>query len=310
VICIIYQSSDYSFYDRKIKLYNNGTIKEKKYVKILSRLKDGSIGREPTEKEQLLIEQSKAKKKALAFQLIDDSVQEIRTDNLSRTRNMIIDLASHNEHLWKSFVTLTFTENIGNVKEANKSFKIWVKQVKRYYKKKGLDFYYLGTAEYQERGAIHYHLLSSISPGDDISPMRKPLILFDKKTKKKKCIDYYDLKYWNYGYSSLYDLRVTDEQFNVALYIVKYLYKDIDSRFFGEKKVFHSYNLEKPTEIEMLSSNPVYLIADSYIKEKGYNRTEYDYQPTIPYIVPFVTTTQQLLHDDYSIIERILKEGS
>lgn len=307
MIKIIYQSSDYSFYDRKIKLYNNGTIKEKKYVKILSKLKEGSIGREPTEKEQLLISEIKEKRKALKLQFEE---QEVRSDNLTRTRNMIIDLASHNEHCWKSFVTLTFAENIGSIKEANKRFKLWVNQVKRYYKKKGKEFYYLGTAEYQERGAVHYHLLTSIQAGDDVSPMRKPIILFDKKTKKKKCIDYYDLKYWNDGYSTLYDLRVADDNFNVALYIVKYLYKDIDSRFFGEKKVFHSYNLEKPTEIAMLSSNPVYLIADSYIKEKGYNRTEYDYQPTIPYIVPFVTTTQQLLHDDYNIIEKILKEGT
>jgi hypothetical protein len=54
------------------------------------------------------------------------------------------------------FTTLTFRENLHNIKEANYEFLKFIKRVKY----KFGDFKYLAVIEFQDRGAIHYHMIS------------------------------------------------------------------------------------------------------------------------------------------------------
>lgn len=52
----------------------------------------------------------------------------------------------------------------------------------------------------------------------------------------------YDIRHWNYGFSSVFDL----EGFNVVGYISKYMTKDIDNRLYGHRRYLYSNNLNKP----------------------------------------------------------------
>lgn len=132
---------------------------------------------------------------------------------------------------WKTFITLTFNENIKDIEYANGKFKNFVDQIRRVKK----DFKYLCITEFQKRGAIHYHMLCNISYEDN------QLLYIQEDNKKFKHI-----KYWNYGFSSIEIIK--DDPKKVIGYISKYMTKDIDNRLFNHRRYFNSRNLVKPYE--------------------------------------------------------------
>ena len=199
----------------------------------------------------------------------DAAYQTIRTDSLARSRNLLIDLAHENYKIWSSFITLTFKENITDLDYANKCFANWVRSVKRIHS----DFKYLCVPEFQRRGAVHYHLITNLSVGEGIIPKRKTI-----KTKSEnggyKKLDYYDLKYWKHGFSSAFDLKLTDDKFSVSLYITKYLYKDVSDRLYGRQKILHSADLNHP----IFAKTTVYQVNDILKKCKLVNYYEFKKQ--------------------------------
>ena len=95
-------------YDTKIKVYCDGTVRQKIY-------KDTKY------KDLVVLDDDirESKKGRIAIKdLTDDSV--IRLDSLARSRDLLIDYASNNCDLWLSFVTLTFKENVTDLDLANK----------------------------------------------------------------------------------------------------------------------------------------------------------------------------------------------
>lgn len=169
---------------------------------------------------------------------------KILNKNYYRTYLILRNYALANSHSFRSFITLTFAKNVETSEEANNAFQIWVKMIQRLYP----DFKYLGVPERQKRGAIHYHLLTSLLPDCDIIPRRPRKKVYNRKTKTYVELDYYDLKYWSHGFSTAFDLDMTDENFSVVSYLAKYFWKEKDHSFFGKKKVFHSHNLIKYEE--------------------------------------------------------------
>lgn len=178
-----------------------------------------------------------------------DSVEKIKykkilAKNINRTKNQFDRIVMANEDEFKTFVTLTFKDNISDIAKANKIFQTWKDQVKRYCRNKLIDFKYVCVPEYQERGAVHYHLLTNLELGSDIIFPQKEFT--DKQMKKmseeqrSKC---YDVKYWKYGFSSVFDVR----NLNVVGYMSKYMTKDIDNRLFGHRRYFYSMNLNRPS---------------------------------------------------------------
>lgn len=259
------------FYDTKVTLCKNGRLKINTYLKPLSRLKNGF---EPCDSKTSKIKSQTSKKQSLN--------NKIRLDSLARSRNLIIDYVSQNEHLFLSFITLTFADNVSDIDVANKCFSNYVRQVKRV----KTDFAYLGVPEYQKRGAVHYHLFTNLQIGSDLLPMQK-------NTKNM-----YDVKYWSYGYTSAFDIKNNvDDKFNSSLYMLKYLYKDLDNRLFGRKKVLKSNNLEKPNVFYLSQENENYIAALDYIK-KRYPTQEYCYIPELKYQVPSLITTAKLNNED------------
>lgn len=164
--------------------------------------------------------------------LIDKSkplLTNIHLKNIMRSKLQCQRLAKSNIKEWHSFITLTFADNVTDIKTANKIFNTWrtaISQIKA-------DFKYLAVPEFQERGAVHYHILSNISINDTE-------IVLEQKDNSK----YYDIKYWKYGFSA-FD-SVTGDAKKIIGYIAKYMTKDADKRLYGHRRYLNSNNLNRP----------------------------------------------------------------
>lgn len=154
----------------------------------------------------------------------------IEEKNINRSKFQFQRLVRTNENKFKTFITLTFKENITDVKEANYQFKKWVIAIRQLKK----DFLYIGVPEFQKRGAVHYHLLTNL----DIKENHNIII---PQKNNKNC---YDVKFWSYGFSSVFDVK----NINVVGYMSKYMTKSCDNRLFAHRRYFYSRNLEKPEE--------------------------------------------------------------
>jgi hypothetical protein len=142
----------------------------------------------------------------------------------SKTRNRVRHLIIGNFNKHSMFTTLTFRENFQNIQEANYAFLKFIKRVKY----KFGDFKYLVVIEFQDRGAIHYHMISDFG--------------YIKHSKLGKI--------WGNGFEWIRDLLKSNNGKpvdNVGAYIVKYMNKDIlDERLMGKKAYFTSKNLKRP----------------------------------------------------------------
>jgi len=143
-----------------------------------------------------------------------------RTSSLNRTRTEIRRLTNSNPHLDK-FLTLTFSDNITELKEANYIFNKFILRIAYKYP----NFEYLAVPEFQKRGAVHYHVLCNL-----------PFVHYKEIT---------DI--WGQGNI---DIKKVKDITNLGAYVCKYLSKDMfDERTFGKKKFFRSQTLKKPIEI-------------------------------------------------------------
>ena len=149
--------------------------------------------------------------------------------NIIRTKLECQRLAKANAKYWTSFVTLTYEENFTDISASKKHLHNFVRQVTRIKP----DFRYLCIIEFQKRGAIHYHLLTNLSPQDNN-------IIVPQKSNKK----YYDVKQWKKGFSGYED--VSGDIKKIVGYISKYMSKECDDRLFGVRRYSYSKNLDRP----------------------------------------------------------------
>ena len=145
---------------------------------------------------------------------------------LQRARARVRRLACANPQLNK-FFTLTFADNITDLKYANNQFCNFIKRLNRYLAKMKKDkMQYIAVVEFQKRGAIHYHLLCNL-----------PFI----SAKKLQEI-------WQNGFVKINKIDDVD---NVGAYVTKYMSKDNeDERLVGNRCYFTSQGLQEPTTIE------------------------------------------------------------
>ncbi len=140
--------------------------------------------------------------------------------SLNRAKTEIRRLVNANPQLNK-FLTLTFAENITDLKEANYIFNQFIKRIAYKYR----DFEYLAVPEFQKRGAVHYHLLCKLP----FVEMAEIELL------------------WGQGFVRVNKIANVN---NVGAYVCKYLSKDLfDERSFNKKKFFRSQSLIKPIEM-------------------------------------------------------------
>jgi len=157
-------------------------------------------------KQLNIFEQEKLKKQRRQF-------------SINRTKTEIRRLVNSNPQLNK-FLTLTFAENITDLKTANYIFNKFVLRMTYMFP----GFEYLAVPEFQKRGAVHYHLLCNL-----------PFM----EIQKLQVI-------WGQGFVKINKI---DNVNNVGAYVSKYLGKEMDERMFGKKKFFRSQNLKESIEI-------------------------------------------------------------
>lgn len=171
------------------------------------------------------------------------------SSSITRTRNMVRRLILANFDNNSKFVTLTFSENITEVKEANSYFDKFIKRLRR----KHENFKYLAVLEFQKRGAVHYHMLSNL-----------PYIKSSELSE-----------IWREGFVKINRISHVD---NVGAYVIKYMTKDVmDERLFNNKSYNCSKGLEKPVTLRgelaeeiikmYISKNDKEVFANSYISE-------------------------------------------
>ncbi len=114
------------------------------------------------------------------------------------------------------FVTLTFKENQKNVKEADHEFRKFMKRLLRRYP----DFKYVAIREFQDRGAVHYHMAIN------------------------RFIEHAELaKIWGHGF--VWIEKKQGDSRKMANYISKYLTKySWDERLKGYNLYLRSHGLE------------------------------------------------------------------
>lgn len=283
------------FYNVRLKVHSDGHVSFRKYSKTLNYVPDGY---EPVG----TAEPSKTGSNELRTQKKEKEQVDIRVDNLSRSRSSLIDLVYSNYSTWHSFVTLTFAENVTDVTAANKMFNIWLTQVRR----KKPDFKYIAVPEFQKRGAVHYHLLSNLVCGTDIPAQEKKIT---KNTEKNKYfeLEYYNIPYWKNGFSTAFDLQLTDNRFDVAAYMCKYMYKDFDNRLYSHQKIMHSNGLKMP-DIYRISENELFhdFIACMFAK---YDIASFEFKAKEKFQVSYFQMSVKLSDEDMKKLEYFLKYG-
>lgn len=161
--------------------------------------------------------------------------KEIRFDNISRSVISLQQLVITNEDCFKSFLTLTFKDEVFDIYEANKKFNSWRTSIKRRYP----YLKYVGVPEFQKNGRVHYHLITNLIVGSEFLP--------NQLHEKNK----FDVAFWNQGFSSAFPIK----NINIVGYLTKYMTKDIDKRLFSHRRYFYSQNLKKPEIIYINTNN-------------------------------------------------------
>lgn len=142
-----------------------------------------------------------------------------REENLSRARQTIRRLIWANLTRYSKFLTLTYAENMQDLERFYYDWKIFTTAMRR----KGHDLKYLYVLEYQERGAIHAHVVLF---GDKFIPWQD---ITDN---------------WRHGIINIHKIRDIG---NLGAYVCKYLTKNTLAEY--NSKSYHcSRGLNRPVE--------------------------------------------------------------
>lgn len=211
----------------------------------------------------------------------------IETKNINRSKFKLERIIKANEEIFKTFITLTFEDEVIDIEKANKRFKYWRDVFQRHYK----DFKYVCVPEFQKNGKVHYHMLTNIDYHDYvyINENMSYLNLLNKLNKNKYKLIHYKVsevkinkeiklndlaivlrkqnnkwentkKTYNYkskSYKIFKTVKYWSNGFsnvldmkdvNVIGYLTKYMTKDIDNRLFGKRRYLYSTSLIVPKE--------------------------------------------------------------
>ncbi|MEI6296075.1 MAG: Rep protein [bacterium] len=187
---------------------------------------------------------------------IIDQEEDLRNkeSSVNRTRSNLKRLINANVYIPNNpfspvFWTLTFKENIQDLKVANKIFSKFIKRL-NYFVGNGTKktfLKYVVVHEFQERGAVHYHA-----------------IFFNLKFIHVNIL----ADIWGQGFIKINKIDCVK---NIGSYISKYLGKDLaGGKLDGHKRYFSSRNLKRPIFIknqqaceEILKNIPKEFLVDS-----------------------------------------------
>lgn len=124
-----------------------------------------------------------------------------------------------------SFLTITFKENITDVKLAHNEFEKFMKRLKRYLKRTKVK--YIATWERQKRGAVHYHIILFDVPFMDVNKLEE---------------------IWGNGFVKINQIAKSVKQWEIGVYLTKYFVKDIDKKERYSNAYSKSRGLIEPNE--------------------------------------------------------------
>lgn len=157
---------------------------------------------------------------------------------LRMAREKVITLSNSNMSSKTLFVTLTFKENEQNIGYANRELSKFIQRLSTLRNGRGgkQSVPYLGVIEFQERGAIHYHmLLFNLGTISDFT--------HDGSIEKRHEVNKRMAELWGHGFCKVEQVNAIN---NVGAYLVKYMLEDMDdARLQGKKSYFHSRDLKQ-----------------------------------------------------------------
>ncbi len=162
----------------------------------------------------------------------DENKKLNREKVLSRARRDLRRLINANVNMYgvpSKFVTLTFKDDIEDLKKANSEFTKFIKRLKRYF---GIDIKYAAVPEIQQERFAKY----------GIKVWHYHVIFFNLPYINSN--DLADI--WKNGFIKINRI---DRISNVGAYICKYMTKD-NKDLVGQKCYFTSRGLRKPIEIK------------------------------------------------------------
>lgn len=222
-----------------------------------------------------------------------DRKKERRSQTLRDARNLCRRLAIANFDSESLFITLTYAENMQDIKQADLDFKNFIKRFRYEYG----AFDYIAVREFQKRGAIHYHMICNPvlewKNEKELRALEQQFGLVDdfeadivKKTGKRN-----SKRLWGFGWVDIQRLNKTKKEGknvdNVGAYLTKYMTKEYDdSRLHGHKAFLPSRGLSRPIEYKgtILDDNIKYFIDEYKQKKETFtNHYENEYLGKITY---------------------------
>lgn len=166
---------------------------------------------------------------------VTDKLRSRMKSNI-RARNEVRRLVLSNFDKNSKFMTLTFRENLQDLDEANRCFKLFLQSVNRYLASRDKqNMKYIAVVEFQKRGAIHYHVICDLKG----FPANRLWGFWKNATG---------------SYDGGVDIKRITHVDNVGAYVTKYMVKDLekaDERLIGKKCYQRSKNLERPVEFTL-----------------------------------------------------------
>lgn len=156
-------------------------------------------------------------------------------------------------------LTLTFKENVTDLKHANREFSKFIQRFNLLlFKSKSVQLRYVAVPQFQERGALHYHVVL----------FNMPYIKEGVYTKIREA----------WGLGSQVNMKNIRSPYEIHRYLSRYMQKNFnDGRLMGKKKYFASRTLKRPlvvrdpADVEMLRL----ALPHRFLKRHGYFPTDY-----------------------------------
>ena len=221
---------------KKLEIYNYSdllVLGEK------SKNNEGRKGKKDLSKEQKNINHDRARK-----------------DTLVKARNNIIRLIASNSDL-QTFITLTYKENFQDISESKNHLNLFFKKLQRDYKEYNF-LKYLYVLEFQERGALHYHILTNLNALDNKFNIKSASNITKKSDEQKELENNFRARYWTHGFIDIRNLATDNEIRNISKYVASYLVQELlDLDLQGNRCYGYSRNLDKPITKKISSDETI-----------------------------------------------------
>ena len=178
--------------------------------------------------------------------------RDYRKEHLQRVKRNIECLAYCNfDNKYTSLITLTYRANITDLDIANKDFNKFIMRLNYTLKKlKRPALRYICRPEFQERGAIHYHMVTNLRSfpftSDVVREWRAAGTLPDAWKDEYNLKDLWHGKEAGKGSVNLEPIK--KGMFSVCSYLTDYLTKQTDDKLQRRKSFFTSRQLDKPEQ--------------------------------------------------------------